>query len=148
MAKKKFSPVLPLVLAFILVVGLASGYIWINREKYFPKTEQRQVAEGKWLRDGDAYSTVWEYVTGGGNKGSVGFTVSLTGDVIKTADVEILTTNATSLQFQTAFEKALPNAVVGKKLSDIADIDIVGGASGTTEQFKAAIAALETQLGY
>lgn len=148
MAAKKNRPVLPLVLTFVLVVGLAGGYLYFNRDRYLPKTEQRQVASGQWTKENGSYKTVWEYTTGGGSKGTVGFVVSLQGDIIASAGIDILTTNETSKNFQSDFKAALPTTVVGKKLADIANIDVIGGASGTTENFRKAIAALQTQLGY
>lgn len=143
---KKF-PSLLLPIIFIILAASGGGYVWINREKYFPKPqeEQAQVINEKWRKNGEEYLVTWEYPISEGRTGKVGFMLTLDGNVITDVGIEILTTNETSLEYQEAFRDEIAQFVVGKKLSEIADIDVVGGASSTTENFKAAVAALEQQ---
>lgn len=149
---KSSSPLIPIILILLVAGTVGSGYVWMNRDKYFPKkaetvtTEQPQIVQEQWRQDGKYYLITWEYPTSAGRTGKVGFKVSLNKDQIASADITILTTNEESKGYQEDFQKGLAKVVVGKKLSEIANIDIIGGASGTTKNFKAAVAALSAQL--
>lgn len=66
--------------------------------------------------------------------------------VITDAQTEVLAKAPISIMRQEAFQKDLPAAVVGKKLSELQNIDRVGGSSLTTGAFNAALADLQAQL--
>lgn len=54
--------------------------------------------------------------------------------------------NRESDQWINSFEKAFPSVVVGKKLADMTDLDIVARASLTTDAFNQALPSLKKQL--
>ncbi len=108
------------------------------------KTEQRKV-EDKWQHTADVYETTWNYVTPS-TQDKIGFVLTLSGGIIQNVEVKVYTKSKDSIVYQTNFGKALPKLVIGKKLSEIASLDTVSGASGTTKNFKAAVASLSQQL--
>lgn len=82
-----------------------------------------------------------------GGADEVGFSVSVDeSGVITQATVEVLAKNPTSIQRQKAFAAELPQAIQGKKLSDLTTIDKVGGSSLTTEAFNASLAQLKAGI--
>lgn len=151
---KKSSSPSPLVptLAILAVVGaVGGGYAWMKSGNFLSKedsevTQEVKITQEEWKREGDAYTITWEHPTSPGKTGKIGFAVELAGDKITSADILILTTNEESKQYQEDFQGELAQAVVGKKISELTDIDIIGGASSTTENFKEAVAALGEQL--
>lgn len=66
--------------------------------------------------------------------------------VIVEANSTVTSDNPTSQMRQTAFAEAFPDAVVGKKLADLENVDRIGGSSLTTGAFNAALAELKSQL--
>ena len=77
----------------------------------------------------------------------VSFSLSVGKDgVVTKAETGILGKNSTSIQKQQSFATALPTVVVGKKLSDLSDIDRIGGASLTTNAFNVSLEKLKSQL--
>lgn len=77
----------------------------------------------------------------------VGFTLSVdTMGMITDVKTDILATNEISKKRQAAFAEGLPSAVKGKKLSDLASIDKVGGSSLTTKAFNDSLAVLKSSL--
>ena len=77
----------------------------------------------------------------------VGFTLSVDASgVIVDAKADVLATHDISKKRQTAFAEELPAAVKGKKLSELASIDRVGGSSLTTKAFNDALTQLKSQL--
>lgn len=143
---KKLPPrLLFLILATILLLGIiAITPKTFSKLPFVDKLEQRKIE--KWQLTASTYKTTWEYTTGSGRQDKINFTLTLEQDLIKDVSVEVLTASKDSQQYQSNFAKALPKLVIGKKLSDIASLDTVSGASGTTRNFKEAVAALETQL--
>lgn len=149
--KKTPSFFLPIILILLVAGSLGGGYVLMNAEKLFPKPKTPiastpLIVHEQWRKDGDNYSVTWEYPTSGGRTGKIGFVVNLNQDRLTKADIKILTTNDESKAYQVDFQKSLSKAVVGKKISELANLDAIGGASTTTENFKAAVAALGSQL--
>ena len=60
--------------------------------------------------------------------------------------VEEKIANSESAKYQKSFSQAIPSFVVGKKLTDLADLDVVGRASLTTDAFNRALPSLKKQL--
>lgn len=148
---KKSSSLLPKLALVGLVGAVGGGYVWMNSEKLFPKsveekTEQPIITQEQWVKENDTYKITWVHPTSPGKTGKVGFSVKLNKDVIAGVDVNILTTNEESRQYQEDFKKEIVKIVVGKKISELSGIDVVGGASSTTDNFKEAVAALGAQL--
>lgn len=149
---KKSSSILP-KLALVGVIGvIGGGYAYMNKEKFWPqnsetKVTQPQIVQEQWKKEGNAYSITWEHPTSGGRTGKVGFSLKLNKDKVTGVDVSILTTNEESKAYQSDFKKEIAKVVVGKKISELNNIDVVGGASSTTKSFKEAVAALGTQFG-
>lgn len=76
----------------------------------------------------------------------VGFVLGLDAEgVIVNATVEEMAENEMSKKKQAAFGAALPGAVVGKKLSELSDIDTVSGSALTTGAFNGSIESLKSQ---
>ena len=72
-------------------------------------------------------------------------TIDSTG-VITEAASTVLAENPIAIRRQTAFRDGFSAAVVGKKLSDLANIDVVSGSSLTTTAFNSALASLKAQI--
>ena len=62
---------------------------------------------------------------------------------ITAADTEVKAVNQVSQGLQTKFKAELPQAVVGKKISEL-QIDRIGGASLTTGAFKKFLSEIKT----
>ncbi len=148
---KNSSSLLP-KLAIIGIVGaIGGGYAWMNSEKFFPKSNEKKVeqpliTQEQWRKEDNSYKITWVHPTSAGQTGKVGFVVKLNKDKISSVDVNILTTNEKSKLYQESFKNELTKAVVGKKISELANIDVIGGASSTTKNFQEAVAALGAQL--
>lgn len=67
-------------------------------------------------------------------------------DVIIDTAVDILASHETSVERQSAFSKELPEALKGKKLTDLEFIDTVGGSALTTNAFNDSLEDLKSQL--
>lgn len=92
--------------------------------------------------------TVWAVVSYQSPVGEeeVGFVLGVnTEGVVVDASVENMATNEMSKKRQEAFSEASPRRVVGKKLSDLQDIETVNGSSLTTEAFNGSIESLKSQ---
>lgn len=82
-----------------------------------------------------------------GGADEVGFTVVVDSNgVITDAKTETLATNPTSLIRQQSFASELPTVLKGKKLSELSQIDKVGGSSLTTAAFNKSLDQLKAQL--
>lgn len=66
--------------------------------------------------------------------------------IITKAETEGLATNPTSIIRQKSFAESLPTAIVGKNISELSNIDRVGGSSLTTNAFNASLEQLRAQL--
>ncbi len=91
-------------------------------------------------------STKTRYTNPSGSD-EVGFNVVVDNNgVVISASADVLAIDTTSKTRQTAFAQGIAQAIVGKKLSDLAAIDKVGGSSLTTKAFNDALPALKAQL--
>lgn len=91
-------------------------------------------------------STKTSYTNPSGSD-EVGFKVTVDASgVVTDAAVDVLAVNGISKTRQTAFAEGLPQALKGKKLSELSSIDKVGGSSLTTGAFNAALPQLKAQL--
>lgn len=138
------------VMAFFGIVVVAGALIlW----KFVGKTEPVQPettdkgASGTSLKAGEReLSTKVSYKNPGGSD-EVGFKVVVDASgVITDASVNILAVNPMSKTRQTAFAEGLPQALKGKKLSELSSIDRVGGSSLTTAAFNGALSTLKAEL--
>lgn len=92
-------------------------------------------------------ATVNTSYTNPGGSDDVSFTLTVDKDgVITKAETGILAKNPTSKKRQETFAEALPAVIVGKKLSELSNIDRVGGSSLTTNAFNASLAQLKSQI--
>ena len=66
--------------------------------------------------------------------------------VITEAASTVLAENPIAVKRQTAFRDGFAAAVVGKKLADLNNIDVVSGSSLTTGAFNKALASLKAQI--
>ena len=62
------------------------------------------------------------------------------------AKTEVLAKAPISIMRQESFQKDFPEAVIGKKIAGLENIDRVGGSSLTTGAFNNALAELKEQL--
>lgn len=69
-----------------------------------------------------------------------------TDDTIVDASVNVLASHDISQKRQEAFAEALPEAVKGKKLRELAPIETIGGSALTTEAFNESLDDLKSQL--
>lgn len=77
----------------------------------------------------------------------VAFMLTVNGEgVIVAASTEILAIHDISKKRQEAFASGLESVLAGKKLSDLASIDRVGGSSLTTAAFNQVLPQLKSQL--
>ena len=84
--------------------------------------------------DGD-YRAVGEY---GGQPSHITVALTLTDEVITSAEVTPHATNPTSLDYQNRFAEAVPALVVGRPINDV-ELSRVAGSSGTPEGFNDAL---------
>lgn len=96
----------------------------------------------KMYKDG-TYAAKGAYTSPAGAE-HIGITLVLKDDVVTEVKGEVLATHAVSKGLQEKFVAAISSVVIGKKLSDVS-IDVVGGASLTSDGFTAAIADIKTQ---
>jgi hypothetical protein len=82
---------------------------------------------------------------GGGDEVGFSLVVDDSGTIV-TASTEILAKNPTSKKRQETFAEGLPQAIQGKKISDLTAIDKIGGSSLTTASFNASLAELKAGL--
>lgn len=66
--------------------------------------------------------------------------------VITDAKSDVLAVHPISVTRQTAFAKDFPAALKGKKLSELSQVDRIGGSSLTTGAFNKALTELKAQL--
>jgi uncharacterized protein with FMN-binding domain len=93
-------------------------------------------------KDG-TYTASGSYISPGGQE-SVSVKLTLTNDIVTTAEVTPKAATPTSTQFQNEFVNNYKQFVVGKKLSDL-KLSKVAGSSLTPRGFNNAIEAIKTQ---
>lgn len=142
------------IAATVVVIVAAGIWFWSSnaQQEAKPKAEASQSAasqnvQGKQPAQGAReISTATTYKSPGGED-KIGFTVVLDGSgMITDLKTEMMPSNPGSKQWQDAFTKAAPAALKGKKLSDLQNIDKVGGASLTTAAFNQALEQLKSQI--
>ncbi len=90
--------------------------------------------------------TVATYTTPAGED-QVAFVLGVDAEgVIVDAKAEEMAEDMISEEKQKAFGMAFPDAVIGKKLSELSDIDDIGGSPLTTGAFNQSLPALKSQL--
>lgn len=141
--KNSLPPTLILIIAISAIV--IAGGPFLDRLKTKTQTERRQAAR-KWQLATRTYRTIWSYITGSGKQNEVGLSLTLDGDIIRDVQVEVLTDSEESIKYQKKFAKELPKFIVGKKLAEVATLDRVAGASGTTKNFKDAVEQLQKEI--
>lgn len=146
--KTSNNKLLPLIIASTAILVLSVSVATTPSSKLAVKFSYfKQQKAVKWINTANTYQTYWNYATPSGRDDKIGFTITLSNGVIKDVKVEPFTASKDSQAYQANFGKELPKYVVGKKLSDIADLDVISGASGTTQNFKDAVAQLVIELG-
>lgn len=86
------------------------------------------------------------YMSPGGEE-QIGFTLFVDEEgVITAAETNVLGKSPTTVMRQKSFAAELPTVVTGKKLSELSDVDRVGGSSLTTGAFNKALTELKAQL--
>lgn len=105
------------------------------------ETEQVEVAQSPWAQEGNLYTTTVEYTSPAGDEANM-ISVTIENDTVQSFEMTIETKNDVSIAYQKRFLAELEKTVVGKKVSEIAGIDTVAGASLTTQAFKDAFAQL------
>ncbi|MEX0896187.1 MAG: hypothetical protein WDZ94_04640 [Patescibacteria group bacterium] len=98
--------------------------------------------------DGDVQSVSvnTEYLSPAGPE-NVGFTLTIdSAGIITEAQTEVLGKAPTSIMRQESFAEELPSVVVGKQLSELTEVDRVGGSSLTTAAFNEALAEFQAQI--
>jgi uncharacterized protein with FMN-binding domain len=104
-----------------------------------PESGARNDTAGSY-RDGEYSATGWY----GSEPSHHDVTLTITDDTV--TDVEITTPaeNETSLGYQQRFAEALPQAIVGRKVSEL-NVDRLAGSSGCSEGFMDALAQIRDQ---
>jgi hypothetical protein len=125
----------------LLGVVVFSGCEALRNISLLPKFEQTEVSESAWGEMDGIYTTRFEYETPAGLEGN---TVSLMfEDGLATSfEMEIETDNRVSVRYQESFITEMKQLVVGKNIEELSEIDIVAGATLTTEAFKNALSDL------
>lgn len=106
------------------------------------QTEQIEISEGPWSKNDDILTTELLYETPAGVETN---TITITLDASETIasfEMSIDTTNEVSIRYQEQFIAQLTPVIIGKKMSEIANLDTIAGASLTTDAFTQAFAQL------
>jgi uncharacterized protein with FMN-binding domain len=91
-------------------------------------------------RDGEYSATGWY----GSLPSHHDVTLSIQGDIVTAVEISTPAEDETSLGYQQRFAAALPEAVVGRSVDDLA-LDRLAGSSGCTEGFMDALAQIKDQ---
>lgn len=105
------------------------------------ETEQIEVSESPWTQEGSLFTTQVEYVSPAGDETNT-ITLGVENNVITSFDMTVDTTNEASQFYQEKFITEMKTFVIGKTVTEVAQIDAIAGASNTTDAFKAAVAEL------
>lgn len=107
-----------------------------------PTPTPADVTKSYMYKDGD-YSANGTYNSPAG-KEQIGVRVSVKGDIITDASVEVTATNPASKNWQTVVSKNIKSLVVGKKLNNVV-LDKVSGSSLTPKGWNDAIVKIQSQ---
>jgi len=91
-------------------------------------------------RDGDYSATGWY----GSLPSHHDVTLSIEGDTVTAVEISTPAEDSTSLGYQQRFAAALPEAIVGRGVDDLA-VDRIAGSSGCSEGFMDALAQITEQ---
>lgn len=140
----QFKNLTPIATIFACALFLAACQLPPNLSK---DTSEKTTQEQSQVAPTTKELSVKTSYTNPGGSDEVGFTlvVDSTG-VITDAKTETLATNPTSLIRQQSFASELPTVLKGKKLSELSQIDKVGGSSLTTAAFNKSLDQLKAQL--
>lgn len=105
------------------------------------ETEQVEISESPWTQEGSLFTTQVAYVSPAGDETNT-ITLGVENDIVTSFDMTVDTTNEASQFYQEKFITEMKTFVIGKKVSEVAQIDTIAGASNTTDAFKAAVAEL------
>ncbi len=98
-----------------------------------------------WTKESNIYTTTLRYDSPGGAEVNK-ISLVINNDIISGVNFELTTINEISLKYQKDFGDKLPKIIVGKKLSELKEIDKISGASLTTAAFNQALQKLQQQL--
>lgn len=131
------------LIIFLTVIGagLAACQQTSPETKIPEEQEQREVA---WVKNNNIYTSTLEYESPGGIEKNP-ITLTVENGVIRSVNVEVVTDIAASVEYQQNFAKEIGGKVIGKKLSELGEIDRVSGASLTTDAFNEAVKKLQQQ---
>jgi uncharacterized protein with FMN-binding domain len=97
-------------------------------------------AEASAYRDGDYSATGWY----GSLPSHHDVTLSIEGGTVTAVQISTPAEDSTSLGYQERFAAALPGAIVGRSVDDLA-VDRLAGSSGCSEGFMDALAQIKQQ---
>jgi len=103
------------------------------------KTEQVKISEGPWSQSGNLLTTEVSYTTPAGDESNK-ISIGVENDTITSFEMTIETSNDVSIAYQKEFIAELEKTIIGKKVSQIAQLDTIAGASVTTKAFTDAFA--------
>lgn len=106
------------------------------------KTEQVEISDSPWTQQNNLLTTELIYDSPGDLEKN---TISIALDennLITSFDMTIETSNDVSIAYQTQFISQVKETIIGKKASEIAQIDTIAGASLTTQAFTDAFSQL------
>lgn len=139
----------------LLITGVIAvwKFVWspMQSEKMAPSasntTEPKQGMATETMMTGEKSATVRTNYQNPGGSDDVAFMVVVDANgVITNASTEVLAVNPISKKRQEAFAADFPQALKGKKLSELTSIDKVGGSSLTTASFNAVLPELKGKL--
>lgn len=101
------------------------------------ETEQVAVTESPWTKAENKLSTKLEYESPAGQEINT-ITIAVENDTITSFEMSIETKNDVSIAYQKKFVAEVEKTIIGKKVSEISQLDTIAGASLTTKAFTAA----------
>lgn len=131
-------------LASYALVGLATIALAGCTHQPTAEEKAKQQLVG-WVREDNVYSHTVTYESPGGVEENI-FHITIDKGSIANVNVEVKTNIAASIEYQQDFAKEIGKKVVGKKLSEIANIDTISGASLTTKAFNDALQKLKLEV--
>lgn len=118
------------------VLSNSSALSFLERPQKM-ETEQVEVSESPWTKVENELTTQVAYESPAGQELNT-ITVSIEHDTITSFEMSIETKNDVSLSYQKKFVAEVEKSIIGKKISEVAKLDTVAGASLTTKAFTAA----------
>lgn len=129
------SAIIIVVLGLFIGTSLSSSNILNFLEKP-DRTEKIRTSQSPWSKKNNEYSIQLSYESPGDLEKNL-VSISLdSNNNISSFDMSIQTKNDVSIAYQEQFILEVNKTIVGKKVSQVALIDTVAGASLTTQAFK------------